>query len=103
MLAEKARNGTLDVMDASGGTFTVTNLGGLGIHAFTPIINQPEVGILGIGRMRETPTLSRGMVLNHYTMWLSLTFDHRAVDGAPAARFLNAVAGRLEDLSWLIP
>jgi pyruvate dehydrogenase E2 component (dihydrolipoamide acetyltransferase) len=82
-LTERAHDGSLTALDATGGTFTVSNLGPHGIDTFTPIINPPEVGILGVGRLRDTR-------LN-----LSLTIDHRALDGAPAARFLEEIASTL--------
>ena len=102
-LADKARQGTLRVEEVTGGTFTVTNLGALEVDIFTPIINQPEVAILGIGKIAERPVVYHGVVISRATMWLSLTFDHRAVDGAPAAAFLHSVKAHLEDLAWLIP
>jgi pyruvate dehydrogenase E2 component (dihydrolipoamide acetyltransferase) len=80
--------------ELSGGTFTITNLGALGVEAFTPIINPPEVGILGIGQIAQEPMAYRGEICLRYRMVLSLTFDHSLVDGAPAARFL----GRVKDL-----
>ncbi|NLX36608.1 MAG: 2-oxo acid dehydrogenase subunit E2, partial [Chloroflexi bacterium] len=81
----------------SGGTFTVTNLGMYGIDSFTPIINLPETGILGVGRIKPEPAVVDGQVAVRQTMWLSLTFDHRLVDGAPAARFLQAVVRYIEE------
>lgn len=102
-LADRARQGTLKVEDVTGGTFTVTNLGALDVDVFTPILNQPEVGILGVGRIAERPAIHQGVIAKRAMMWLSLTFDHRAVDGAPAAAFLRSVKARLEELSWLVP
>ena len=90
-LAEKARAGTLAVEEVSDGTFTITNLGMYGVDAFTPIINQPQVAILGVGRIVEKPAVHEGQVAIRSLMTLSLTFDHRIVDGAPAAAFLQAV------------
>ena len=94
-VAERARAGTLKEKDFVGGTFTVTNLGMLGVDGFTPIINPPQVAILGVGRMAERPVAVGGRVEVRPVMVLSLSFDHRVVDGAPAARFLAAVADRL--------
>jgi pyruvate dehydrogenase E2 component (dihydrolipoamide acetyltransferase) len=74
-----------------GSTFTLTNLGMFGIDAFTPIINQPQCAILGVGRIKEQPAIVGGQVVGQQTVWLSLTFDHRLVDGGPAARFLQRV------------
>lgn len=82
-LAERARGGELAIADISEGTFTVTNLGALGIDFFTPIVNPPQVAILGVGRIRDGE------------VGLSLTIDHRALDGAPGARFLAALAAAL--------
>ena len=94
-LAEKARAGTLGVDDVSGGIFTITNLGMYGIDAFTPIINQPQVAILGVGRIIDKPAVHDGQIAIRSMMTLSLTFDHRIVDGAPAAAFLRDVVERL--------
>jgi len=94
-LAEKARAGSLGVDEVRGGTFTVTNLGMYGVDAFTPIINQPQVAILGVGRMLQKPAVYEGQIAVRWMMTLSLTFDHRIVDGAPAAAFLQDVAARL--------
>lgn len=90
-LGEKARAGHLKLEDVSGGTFTITNLGTWGIDAFTPILNTGETGILGVGRIIEKPAIYRGETSRRAMMWLSLTFDHRIVDGAPAAEFLRDV------------
>ena len=95
-LAARAQAGTLGIDDVEGGTFTVTNLGSFGADSFTPIVNPPQCAILGVGRIVEKPVVTRkGKVRNRPTMWLSLTFDHRVVDGAPAARFLAAIGERL--------
>lgn len=96
-LAERAHANTLTEPDLSGGTFTVTNLGMYGIDAFTPILNPPEVAILGVGRIAEKATRKseRGGVLWKQVLTLSLTIDHRAVDGAPAAAFLQSVVKQL--------
>jgi pyruvate dehydrogenase E2 component (dihydrolipoamide acetyltransferase) len=96
-LAEKARNRTIDLADLKGGTFTITNYGAVrGIYG-TPIINHPEVAILGIGRIQDMPVVREGKVVVRKILPLSLSFDHRVVDGAEAARFLNTVIARLED------
>jgi pyruvate dehydrogenase E2 component (dihydrolipoamide acetyltransferase) len=96
-LAEKARNRTIDLADLKGGTFTITNYGSVrGIYG-TPIINHPEVAILGIGRIEEKPVVRDGQVVIRRILPLSLSFDHRVVDGAEAARFLQTVIARLED------
>jgi pyruvate dehydrogenase E2 component (dihydrolipoamide acetyltransferase) len=90
-LGEKARSGHLKLEDVTGGSFTVTNLGTWGIDAFTPILNPGETGILGVGRIIDKPAVYRGEIVRRAMMFLSLTFDHRVVDGAPAAEFLQSV------------
>jgi pyruvate dehydrogenase E2 component (dihydrolipoamide acetyltransferase) len=95
-LAERARRNALSPDDVAGGTFTVTNLGAQGVEVFTPIINWPECAILGVGRIAERAVARDGRVEARPTMWLSLTFDHRIVDGAPAAAFLARVKELLE-------
>ncbi len=96
-LAEKARNRTIDLADLKGGTFTITNYGALGGMYGTPIINYPEVAILGTGRIKDTPVVKNGRIKIRKILFLALSFDHRVVDGAEAARFLNTVIARLED------
>lgn len=92
-LIERARTRKLTAQDLQGGTFTITNLGALGIDAFTPIINFPETAILGLGRIRMQSVLAMEEPARvRQTMTLSLTFDHRVLDGAPAARFLQSLA-----------
>lgn len=81
-----------------GGTFTVTNLGAFGIDAFTPILNLPQAGILGIGRIVEEPVVREGQIVVGHSLTLSLTFDHRVVDGAPAARWLQRLSQILGEL-----
>jgi len=88
---EKARGGKLKLEDISSGTFTITNLGTYGVDAFTPILNSGETGILGVGRIVEKPAIYRGEITRRAMMTMSLTFDHRVIDGAPAALFLQAV------------
>jgi pyruvate dehydrogenase E2 component (dihydrolipoamide acetyltransferase) len=90
-LANRARTGQLKLEDVSGGTFTVTNLGTWGIDMFTPILNLGETGILGVGRIIEKPVVYRGEITRRSMLTLSLTFDHRVIDGAPAAVFLQTV------------
>jgi pyruvate dehydrogenase E2 component (dihydrolipoamide acetyltransferase) len=91
-LIQLARTGQLKQEHLAGGTFTVTNLGMFGIDAFTPILNLPQAAILGIGRIIEEAVVRDGRLEVGLTLTLSLTFDHRVVDGAPAARFLQAIA-----------
>lgn len=90
-LVAAAREGTLSPDDLQGGTFTVSNLGHYEIDGFTPIINSPQAAILGMGRVAEKPAVHEGQVCVRSTMTLSLSFDHRLVDGAPAAAFLQTV------------
>ena len=95
-LAERARTGKSMPDDLAGGTFTITNLGMYEIDAFTPIINLPECAILGVGRLRGMPVVHQGQISVRQMMVLSLTFDHRLVDGAPAARFLQCIKQLVE-------
>jgi pyruvate dehydrogenase E2 component (dihydrolipoamide acetyltransferase) len=87
----------LKAEEMRGGTFTVTNLGAFGIDAFTPILNHPEAAILGIGRMRREPVVRDNQIVVRDTVVLSLTFDHRILDGAPAARFLQRLCQLVEN------
>jgi pyruvate dehydrogenase E2 component (dihydrolipoamide acetyltransferase) len=96
ILAKKARNAGLAREDLTGGTFTITNLGMYGVESFTPIINPPEAAILGIGAIIERPVAIDGKVQIRPTMALSLSYDHRIVDGAPAADFLRKVKEKIE-------
>jgi len=98
----KAREGRLTFDDIQGGTFTITNVGMLGVDGFTPILNPPETAILGVGRVAAKPAVHEGHVAIRQMMTLSLTFDHRVTDGAPAMRFLRALADYLEDPATLI-
>ncbi len=101
-LIEGARQERLGHEATQGGTFTITNLGMYGIDAFTPIINLPQAAILGIGRTVCKPAVHEGEVVPRQMVALSLTFDHRVVDGAPAARFLNTVREYVsEPILWL--
>ena len=95
-LAEQARSGTLPPEDLRGSTFTVTSAGKLGGLLVTPLINHPEVGILGVHRIAQRPAVRDGEVVVRSLGSLSVTFDHRVVDGARAAAFTLAVIGRLE-------
>ena len=94
-LTERVRAGHADPAELQGSTFTITNLGHAGIDAFTPIINPPEVAILGTGRVADRPAPAGPGIAWRQEITLSLTADHRAVDGAPAARFLATLAGYL--------
>ena len=102
-LVQQALEGTIGPEDLTGGTFTITNLGPLGIDAFTPIINPPQTAILGVGRIRPEAAVHEGELCIRQRMFLSLTFDHRIIDGAPAARFLMDIVQLIEKphLIWL--
>lgn len=95
-LADKARQGGLNLDEIQGGTFTITNVSMLGVDGFTPILNPPETAILGVGRASDQAAVVRGEICVRKRMTLSLTFDHRVVDGAPAMRFLRTLADYLE-------
>lgn len=95
-LAGLARDGRLLPDDMRGGTFTISNLGMYAIDVFTPIINQPESAILGVGRIHEKPVGVNGQIVLRPMMSLSLSFDHRVMDGAPAAAFLQEIKELLE-------
>jgi pyruvate dehydrogenase E2 component (dihydrolipoamide acetyltransferase) len=95
-LAEKARNRKLDLADMQGGTFTISNIGSIGGTFFTPIINLPEAALLGVGKMIEKPVAKEGRVVIRKMLPLSLTYDHRLIDGAQAAAFLAAIKDALE-------
>ena len=96
-LAKDAIGGTLDPDAMVGGTFTVSNLGAFGVTTFTPVINPPQVGILGVGRTLLHPVRTADGVEHRDFMQLSLTLDHRVVDGAPGARFLQTLTAILEN------
>ncbi len=95
-LIEKARSGNLALNEATGGTFTITNLGMFGIDQGTPIINPPEIAILGVGRIAEKPVVIDGRVEIRPMMNITLSFDHRVIDGALAARFLQNMKQKIE-------
>lgn len=100
--AEKAKSRKIDLADLRGGSFTITNVGVIGGIHFTPIINYPECAILGIGRLEEKVIVQDGRMRIRKILPLSLTFDHRIVDGAEAARFMNDVKKFLEDPDLLV-
>ncbi|HEU5311511.1 MAG TPA: 2-oxo acid dehydrogenase subunit E2, partial [Candidatus Eisenbacteria bacterium] len=95
-LAEGARGGTLPAEKLRGSTFTVTSAGRLGGLFATPLVNHPEVGILGLHRIGPRPAVVDGEIVAREIGWLSCTFDHRVVDGARASEFLLAVIERLQ-------
>lgn len=100
-LAEKARARKLTLDDMQGGTFTLTNLGGIGGTNFAPIINLPEVAILGVSRSRIEPVFSNGAFVPRTMLPLALSYDHRIIDGADAARFLRWLSEALEQ-PWVL-
>ena len=101
-LAAAARRGQLAPDEVSGGTFSVTALGMYGVDMFTPVINPPNAAILGVGRFRDDLVLVDGTVGVVKRLTLSLTWDHRVLDGAPAASFCQRVAQLLADPTWMV-
>ena len=97
-----AQEGTVNPDLLKGGSFTVTNLGSLGIESFTPVINPPQTGILGVGTITKRIKEVNGEDVTYPAMGLSLTFDHRALDGAPAAKFLKELVAALENFDLLL-
>jgi pyruvate dehydrogenase E2 component (dihydrolipoamide acetyltransferase) len=96
-LSEKARSRKIDTLDLQGGTFTISNLGSIGGIFFTPIINFPESAILGLGRIIEKPVVKDGKIVARKILPLSISYDHRLVDGSQAATFLNSLKSLLEN------
>ncbi|MFD2371694.1 dihydrolipoamide acetyltransferase family protein [Brevibacillus sp. GCM10020057] len=96
-LAAQAREGTLGMEAMQGSTFSITNLGAYGVEFFTPVLNPPEAGILGVGSVQDTPVFIGEQVQRRSILPLSLTFDHRVLDGAPAAEFLQTLRKYLEE------
>jgi pyruvate dehydrogenase E2 component (dihydrolipoamide acetyltransferase) len=101
-LIQRSRAGKIALAELQGGTFTLTNAGALGGHAFIPIINYPEVAILGIGRTQEKPVARDREIVIRTMLPLSMSFDHRVVDGADVVRFLGTVMRLLEDPMQLL-
>jgi pyruvate dehydrogenase E2 component (dihydrolipoamide acetyltransferase) len=95
-LVDRARNQKLKADDMEGGTFTISNLGMFGVESFTAVLNPPQAAILAVGATEERPVVRDGEVVVRPTMTMTLTVDHRAVDGAPAAEFLQTVKAMLE-------
>lgn len=102
-LAERSRGGALSLDEVTGASFTITSLSSFDIDAFTPIIDPPQVAILGVGRIVEKPAVRDGQIAVRSMMHLSLSFDHRAVDGVPAGEFLRGLKARLETPGWMAP
>lgn len=101
-LARRTREGRADVEELQGGTFTVTNLGSIGGTSFTPIVNFPEVAILGMGRSRQEPVVRDGRIEARLIMPVCLSYDHRVVDGADGARFTRHLVESLENPERLL-
>ena len=96
-LVERALDGKLKNDDLTGGTFTISNLGGFETEIFTPIVNQPEAAILGVGQISDEVVAVDGEAVIRPMLWLSMAYDHRAIDGAPAAEFLQKIKQSLEN------
>jgi pyruvate dehydrogenase E2 component (dihydrolipoamide acetyltransferase) len=101
-LSEKARGGKLKATEMQGGSFTISSLGGIGGTYFTPIINAPEVAVLGVSRSAQKPVYERGAFVPRLMLPLSLSYDHRVIDGAEAARFVVFLAKTLGDVKALL-
>lgn len=101
-LISEAQSGSISPDKLKGATFTVTNLGSMGIESFTPVINPPQTGILGVDTITRRVKEVDGKDVFYNAMGLSLTFDHRAIDGAPAAKFLKELANNLEHFDLLL-
>ena len=101
-LAKDAQSGTISPDYLRGASFTVTNLGSMGIESFTPVINPPQTGILGVDNITRRIKQVGGQDVFYSAMGLSLTFDHRAIDGAPAAKFLKELCTNLENFDLLM-
>ena len=101
-VVDRAGERRLDLSDLHGGTFTISNYGAIGSTFATPVVNYPEVALLGMGRVRELPVVRGGKMVTRLMLPLSLTFDHQLIDGAEAVRFLNLVMGYLEDPDLLL-
>jgi pyruvate dehydrogenase E2 component (dihydrolipoamide acetyltransferase) len=100
--SEKARVGKLTAAEMQGGSFTISSLGGIGGTAFTPIINAPEVAILGVSKSSQQPVFDRGTFVPRLMLPLSLSYDHRVIDGADAARFVVFLSKTLGDVKALL-
>ena len=96
-LAQGARDGSLSVDEVTGSTFTITNLGAYGIDGFTPIINSPEAAIMGVGRIVERVVVHDDQIARRKIMVLSLTIDHRLIDGATGAEFMRSLKEMIEN------
>lgn len=100
-LIEKARENKLSPDELQGSTFTISNMGNCGVDVFTPLLNPPEIAILGVGRIIKRPVVVNDEIKIKSMMYLNLTFDHRVIDGVPASNFLNAIKQVLEEANNL--
>jgi pyruvate/2-oxoglutarate dehydrogenase complex dihydrolipoamide acyltransferase (E2) component len=96
-LGARAKQNNLEPDELAGGTFTITNLGFAGVDHFTPILRPPESAILGVGRITKKPVVRNDNIVSEARIGFSLTFDHRIIDGAPAARFLRTIVDMVEE------
>ena len=101
-VSSRADSSRLQPDDMSGGTFTISNLGMLGIDSFTAILNPPETCILAVGRMSDKVVAEKGQIVIRPMMNLCLTYDHQIIDGADAARFLKTIRDLIENPAWLL-
>ena len=101
-LARRGRDGKLKLQDLQGGTFTITNCGVFGNLMSTPILNTPQVGILGMHRVQERPMVVEGEIVARPMMYLALSYDHRVIDGAEAVSFLARVRDLIQDPESLL-
>jgi pyruvate dehydrogenase E2 component (dihydrolipoamide acetyltransferase) len=101
-LSSRARDGKLKVNDITGGSFSISSLGGIGGTAFTPIINPPETAILGVSRMTKQPVWNGEAFVPRDMLPLSLSYDHRAIDGALGVRFTTYLAQLLSDIRRIL-
>jgi pyruvate dehydrogenase E2 component (dihydrolipoamide acetyltransferase) len=101
-VAQMSKTGTINPDLLTGASFTITNLGTFGIESFTPVLNAPQTGILGVNTITQRVRETNGAITTYPAMGLSLTFDHSAIDGAPAARFLQSLTKALENFTILL-
>jgi pyruvate dehydrogenase E2 component (dihydrolipoamide acetyltransferase) len=101
-VVERTQNGTASMDDFTGGTFTITSVGNIGGRFATPIINSPEVAILGVNQIHDRPMVHNGEIVARKMMYLSPSFDHRVIDGAVAARFVSELKALLESPNRLL-
>ena len=100
--AKRAQDGTLTLEDLKGGTFTITNGGVFGSLMSTPILNPPQVGILGLHKIADRPVAVDGQVVIRPMMYVALSYDHRIVDGREAVQFLVKIKDYIEDPAWML-